>query len=104
MRRVKELEWNPHLSEEEEQSTTKGNTADTRSNWIRCFGRTYAYCHGTTSLLSFLISFSLCLCPAPSPSPSDPIPTPSDLVHLPSTASAPTLSCTHATMLCLHSD
>jgi len=43
MRRVKELEWNPHLSEEEEQSATEGNTADTRSNWIRCFSRTYAY-------------------------------------------------------------
>src|SRR5258708_2259669 len=29
MRRVKELEWNPCPSEEEEQSTTKGNTVDT---------------------------------------------------------------------------
>ena len=43
MRRVKELEQNPHLSEEEEQSPTKGNTADTQSNQIKCFGRTYAY-------------------------------------------------------------
>src|SRR5258708_34317867 len=43
MRRVKELEQNPHPSEEEEQSATKGNTADTQSNWIRCFGRTYTY-------------------------------------------------------------
>ncbi len=43
MRRVKELEWNPCLSEEEEQSATEGNTVDTQSNQIRCFGRTYAY-------------------------------------------------------------
>ncbi len=42
MRRVKELEWNPHPSEEE-QSATEGNTVDTQSNQIRCFGRTYAY-------------------------------------------------------------
>src|SRR5260221_4683815 len=32
------------------------------------------------------------------------LPTPSNLVHLPSTASAPTSRCTHATMLCLHLD
>src|SRR5260221_13647876 len=43
MRRVKELEQNPCLSEEEEQSTTEGNTVDTRSNQIRRFGRTYTY-------------------------------------------------------------
>src|SRR5260221_13937207 len=43
MRRVKELEWNPRPSEEEEQSATEGNTVDTRSNQIRCFSRTYAY-------------------------------------------------------------
>src|SRR5260221_861556 len=43
MRRVKELEWNPHPSEEEEQSATEGNTVDTQSNQIRCFGRTYTY-------------------------------------------------------------
>ncbi len=30
-------------------------------------------CHGMTSLLSFLISFSLCLHPTPSPSPSNSI-------------------------------
>src|SRR5260370_38504965 len=30
-------------------------------------------CHGTTSLLPFLISFSLCLCPTPSLSPSESI-------------------------------
>src|SRR5260221_8081189 len=49
-------------------------------------------CHGTTSLLSFLIF----VCPPPH---LHHLPTPSDLVHLPSTASAPTLRCTHATML-----
>src|SRR5258708_11235646 len=43
MRRVKELEQNPHPSEEEEQSATKGNTAETQSNQIRHFSRTYAY-------------------------------------------------------------
>ena len=43
MRRVKELEWNPHPSEEEEQSATEGNTVDTQSNQIRCFSRTYTY-------------------------------------------------------------
>ena len=43
MKRVKELERNPRLPEEEEQSTTKGNTVDTRSNRIKHFGRTYAY-------------------------------------------------------------
>src|SRR5258708_34806785 len=43
MRRVKELEQNPHLSEEEEQSATEGNTVDTQSNQIRHFSRTYAY-------------------------------------------------------------
>src|SRR5260221_14248549 len=43
MRRVKELEWNPCLSEEEEQSAIKGNTADTQSNQIRRFSRTYTY-------------------------------------------------------------
>ncbi len=29
MKRVKELEQNPHPSEEDEQSTTEGNTVDT---------------------------------------------------------------------------
>ncbi len=43
MRRVKELEQNPCLSEEGEQSATKGNTVDTQSNRIRHFSRTYAY-------------------------------------------------------------
>src|SRR5258708_8877577 len=54
-------------------------------------------CHGTTSLLSFLIF----VCPLPH---LHHLPTPSDLICLPSTTSAPTPRCTHATMLCLHLD
>src|SRR5258708_12493505 len=54
-------------------------------------------CHGTTSLLSFLIF----VCPPPH---LHHLPTPSDLVCLPSAASTPTPRCTHATMLCLHLD
>src|SRR5260221_9763359 len=47
-----------------------------------------------TSLLSFLIF----VCPPPH---LHHLPTPSDLICLPSAASAPTPRCTHATMLCL---
>src|SRR5260221_14540720 len=56
-----------------------------------------AGCHGMTSLLSFLIS----VCPPPHLCH---LLTPSNLIHLPSAASAPTLRCTHATMLHPHSD
>src|SRR5258705_10565353 len=54
-------------------------------------------CHGTTSLLSFLVF----VCPLPHLCH---LLTPSDLVRLPSAASAPTPRCTHATMLHLCSD
>src|SRR5258708_35543774 len=54
-------------------------------------------CHGMTSLLSFLIF----VCPLPHLCH---LLTPSDLVCLPSAASTPTPRCTHATMLCPHSD
>src|SRR5258708_38728965 len=55
------------------------------------------WCHGTTSFLSFLIF----VCPLPH---LHHLPTPSALICLPSTASAPTPRCTHATMLCPHLD
>src|SRR5258707_3260385 len=55
------------------------------------------FCHGMTSLLSFLVF----VCPLPH---LHHLLTPSDLVCLPSAASTPTLRCTCATMLCLHSD
>src|SRR5258705_1068821 len=54
-------------------------------------------CHGMTSFLSFLIF----VCPPPH---LRHLLTPSALVCLPSAASAPTLRCTHATMLRLRSD
>src|SRR5260221_11896534 len=54
-------------------------------------------CHGMTSLLSFLIF----VCPPPH---LHHLPTPSDLIHLPSAASAPTPRCTCATMLHPHLD
>src|SRR6266436_5632614 len=49
-------------------------------------------CHGMTSLLPFLVF----VCPLPHLCH---LLTPSDLIHLPSTASTPTLRCTCATML-----
>src|SRR5260221_5758043 len=52
-------------------------------------------CHGMTSLLSFLVF----VCPLPH---LHHLPTPSNLIHLPSTASTPTLRCTRATMLHPH--
>src|SRR5258705_14024117 len=55
------------------------------------------YCHGTTSLLSFLVF----VCSLPH---LRHLPPPSDLVCLPSAASTPTPRCTHATMLHLRSD
>ncbi len=58
MRRVKELEWNPHPSEEEEQSATEGNTVDTQSTWIKHFCRTYAYMVNTF-IIFFLKNFSM---------------------------------------------
>src|SRR5260221_10843593 len=54
-------------------------------------------CHGMTSLLSFLVF----VCPPPH---LHHLPTPSNLVRLPSAASAPTLRCTHATVLHPHLD
>ena len=54
-------------------------------------------CHGTTSLLSFLVF----VCSLPHLHHLLP---PSDLVCLPSATSTPTLRCTHATMLCPCSD
>src|SRR5258708_10700525 len=54
-------------------------------------------CHGTTSFLPFPIF----VCPPPHLCH---LLTPSALVHLPSATSAPTPRCTHATMLCPHSD
>src|SRR6266446_5120828 len=53
----------------------------------------FCLCHGMTSLLSFLIF----VCAPPH---LRHLLTPSDLVCLPSAASAPTLRCTCATMLC----
>src|SRR5258707_13099248 len=48
----------------------------------------FTQCHGTTSLLPFLVSFSLCLCPAPSLSPSESI-----RPHLPAFCSHPPAFC-----------
>ncbi len=56
---------------------------------------------GKVSWYDLPLSFLIFVCPPPHLCH---LPTPSDLVRLPSAASAPTLRCTHATMLHLHLD
>src|SRR5258708_5815331 len=66
--------------------------------WVGGCGQSWqmvgGWCHGMTSLLSFPVF----VCPLPH---LYHLPTPSNLICLPSAASAPTPRCTHATMLCL---
>src|SRR5260221_8117897 len=87
------LHWGSPSQNSSREHTPKSDTWIIRSKSLMTRG----WCHGMTSLLSFLVF----VCPLPH---LHHLLTPSDLVCLPSTASAPTLRCTHATMLHLGLD